>query len=95
MEINIKDMLKNVSKEKAKGSLMHEIGVGKIVVIIVCGIIILAGSFFDSGIDKKSSSDEVSSTSGNELGEDEALNVMDMQKDSKKSLESFLKAWMV
>ena len=24
LEINIKDMLKNVSKEKTKGSLMHE-----------------------------------------------------------------------
>ena len=79
LEINIKDMLKNVSKEKTKGSLMHEIGMGKIIVIIVCGIIILAGSFFDGSGSKNSSSDEVSSsTSDNELGEDEALNVMNI-----------------
>lgn len=65
LEINIKDMLKNVSKEKTKGSLMHEIGMGKIIIIIVCGIIILAGSFLDGSGSKNSSSDDVSSTSGN------------------------------
>ncbi len=94
LEINIKDMLKNVSKEKTKGSLMHEIGMGKIIVIIVCGIIILAGSFFDGSGSKNSSSDEVSSsTSDNELGEDEALNVMNIYaKRQEEKLRELLES---
>ena len=92
LEINIKDMLKNVSKEKTKGSLMHEIGMGKIIIIIVCGIIILAGSFLDGSGSKNSSSDDVSSTSGNELGEDEALNVMNIyaKRQEKAAACNFL-----
>ena len=94
LEINIKDMLKNVSKEKTKGSLMHEMGMGKIIVIIVCGIIILAGSFFDGSGSKNSSSDEVSSsTSDNELGEDEALNVMNIYaKRQEEKLRELLES---
>ena len=93
LEINIKDMLKNVSKEKTKGSLMHEIGMGKIIIIIVCGIIILAGSFLDGSGSKNSSSDDVSSTSGNELGEDEALNVMNIYaKRQEKKLTKLLES---
>lgn len=93
LEINIKDMLKNVSKEKTKGSLMHEIGMGRIIIIIVCGIIILAGSFFEGSGSKNSSSDDVSSTSGNELGEDEALNVMNIYaKRQEKKLTKLLES---
>ena len=92
LEINIKDMLKNVSKEKTKGSLMHEIGMGKIIIIIVCGIIILAGSFLDGSGSKNSSSDDVSSTSGNELGEDEALNVMNIYAKRQEKCKNWQKA---
>lgn len=93
MEINIKDKLKNISGEKIKGSLMHELGIGKIAIIIVCGIIILAGSFFDGANKSDSTSDDVGSVEDNRLSEDEALNIMNIyaarqEKKLKKLLES-------
>ena len=93
MEINIKDKLKNISGEKIKGSLMHELGIGKIAIIIVCGIIILAGSFFDGVSKSDSTSDDVGSVEDNRLSEDEALNIMNIyaarqEKKLKKLLES-------
>ena len=54
-----KRYVKECFKKKQKGSLMHEIGMGKIIIIIVCGIIILAGSFLDGSGSKNSSSDDV------------------------------------
>lgn len=93
MEINIKDKLKNISGEKIKGSLMHELGIGKIAIIIACGVIILAGSFFDGGNNDKGATDEVSSSGGDQITEDEALNIMNtyaarQEKKLKKILES-------
>lgn len=93
MEINIKDKLKNISGEKIKGSLMHELGIGKIAIIIVCGVIILAGSFFDGGSKSSDVSNDVNSAGDNQLSEDEALNIMNIyaarqEKKLKRLLES-------
>lgn len=93
MEINIKDRIKNISGEKIKDSLMHELGIGKIAIIILCGIIILAGSFFDGSNKNDSLYEETDNAQDNKLSEDEALNIMNtyaakQEKKLKKLLES-------
>ena len=76
MEINIKDKLKNLSGEKIKGSLMHDFGIGRIVIIIICGVVILAGSLFDGGSVVKESDSGKNTENENILSEDDALDIM-------------------
>ena len=83
MEINIKDKLKNISGEKIKGNLMHEVGIGKIVIIIVCGIIILSGGFWET--ESKKDNTDVNNCDDNDLSEDEALNIMNKYAKHEKT----------
>ena len=76
MEINIKDKLKNLSGEKIKGSLMHDFGIGRIVIIIICGVVILAGSLYDGGSVVKESDSGKNTENENILSEDDALDIM-------------------
>lgn len=76
MEINIKDKFKNLSGEKIKGSLMHDFGIGRIVIIIICGVVILAGSLFDGGSVVKESDSGKNTENENILSEDDVLDIM-------------------
>ena len=76
MEINIKDKLKNLSGEKIKGSLMHDFGIGRIVIIIICAAVILAGSLFDGDSVVKESDSRQNTENENILSEDDALDIM-------------------
>ena len=91
MEVNLKDKLKSISGDKIKGNLMHELGIGRIAIIIICGIIILSGSFFEIG--SKNDSDDASDYDNSELSEDEALDIMNKYaKRQEKKLQTILES---
>lgn len=93
MEINIIDKIKNMSGEKIKGSLMHEFGIGRIVIIIICGIVILMGSLFDGSSEKKDSDNRQSRTKENMISEDDALDIMNKyEKRQEKKLKTIIES---